>query len=128
MTTSLESAIKTMKVNVGSAPRLESDRYIGSGENKVCFTWHGNDLVGRLVPPDSYMTKSPGCNSAEDRIVVENQVVRPRYYEYIALSSEGLDTLGSDYNGFGQSITSAIQSQTPLDRLIMAEDVYLKSL
>lgn len=132
MTTSLESALKTMKVDTGSANRLESDRYIGSGQNKVCYTWHGNDLVGRMVPPDSYYTKAPGCNSAEDRILIENQIVRPRYYEYIGLSSTGLT--GSDgmyvspYNGFGTGISSAIQSQTPMDRILVAEDIYLKSL
>ena len=103
MTTSLESAIKTLKVNTGSAPRLESERYIGSGEYKTCFTWDGRDLIGRRINPDSYYTKSPGCHSATDRILVENQISRPRYYTYIALSPYGLMTGGGDYESINDA-------------------------
>lgn len=137
MSTSLESAIKTLKVNVGAAPRLESERTIGTGEFKMCPRWVGNDTVGRYVNPDSYYTKSPGCNSAIDRVLVENQVSRPRYYTYIALNTKGLN--GDLYDetqfvepyhrqfGFGTSINSAISSTIPEDRLLRAEEIYLKS-
>jgi hypothetical protein len=144
MTTSLESAIKTFKVNVGAAPRLESERYIGSGEFKTCFNWAGHDLVGRQVSPDSFYTKSPGCHSATDRILVENQISRPRYYTYIALNPYGLtgdlydEKSGPEYIqqpmmiepynqkiGFGTSINSAIASTVPDDRLLRAEEIYL---
>jgi hypothetical protein len=152
MTTSLESAIKTLKVNTGSAPRLESERYIGSGEFKTCFTWDGRDLIGRRISPDSFYTKSPGCHSATDRILVENQISRPRYYTYIALSPYGLMTGGSDYDsmnpetyqspqwtdyaqpyyvspytkqyGFGTAINSAISATIPEDRLLRAQEIY----
>jgi hypothetical protein len=52
-----------------------------------CPTWSGFDLVGRKVCPDSFYTKSAGCNSAEDRVVVENNVSRPQYMEYITLNA-----------------------------------------
>jgi hypothetical protein len=144
MTTSLESAIKTFKVNVGAAPRLESERYIGSGEFKTCYRWDGHDLVGRMVSPDSFYTKAPGCHSATDRILVENQISRPRYYTYIALNPYGLT--GDVYNqrsgpeyiqqplmvepyhqqmGFGTGVNSAIASTVPDDRLLRAEEIYL---
>ena len=63
MTTSLDAALRTWKVNTGAAQQMESDRYIGSGENKLCPMWRGYDSVGRMVNPDTFYTKSAGCNS-----------------------------------------------------------------
>lgn len=60
----------------------------------VCPIWNGMDTTGRKVCPDSFMTKRAGCNSAEDRVVVENNQ-RPQYMEYINLSANGID--GSIY-------------------------------
>ncbi len=50
----------------------------------------GTDLTGRAICPDSFMTKSAGCNTPEDRIYIENTVSRPHYYEYINLSPRGM--------------------------------------
>ena len=47
------------------------------------------DLAGRPVCADSFYTKRSGCNSAMDRVVVENNL-RPQYFDYINLSDEGI--------------------------------------
>jgi hypothetical protein len=66
----------------------------------VCPIWNGVDLTGRRVCPDSFYTKRAGCNSAEDRVVVEN-AQRPQYMEYINLSANGID--GAIYGSMGGS-------------------------
>ena len=78
---SLEGSIRTCKVDTGYANKVESDRFLNP-ENMVCPIWNGVDLTGRRVCPDSFYTKSAGCNSAEDRVVVENNL-RPQYAEYV---------------------------------------------
>jgi len=56
----------------------------------MCPTWTGKDLVGRTVCADSFYTKRAGCNSAEDRVMVEN-LLRPQYSDYINLDvGEGI--------------------------------------
>lgn len=90
---SLESAIRTCKVQTSNANKIESDRFLNP-QNMVCPVWNGIDTQGREVCPDSYFTKRAGCNSAEDRVVVENNQ-RPQYMEYINLSANGID--GSIY-------------------------------
>jgi hypothetical protein len=85
-TTSLEAALRTCKVNVGNANKLESDRFLGESFKKTCPNFQGTDLIGRGIAPDTWMTKSRGCNTPLDRIFVENAVSRPQYYEYINLS------------------------------------------
>lgn len=87
---SLESALRTCKVNPEWANRLESNRIIGPAGEKTCPLWTGFDLAGRPVCPDSFNTKSAGCNSALDRLQVENEVSRPQYIPYINLSMEGI--------------------------------------
>jgi hypothetical protein len=87
---SLESALRTCKVNPEWANRLESHRIIGPASEKTCPLWTGFDLAGRPVCPDSFNTKSAGCNSALDRLHVENEVSRPQYVPYINLSMEGI--------------------------------------
>jgi hypothetical protein len=89
MSISLESAIKTCKVSTAWANRVESSRFLDPNQ-MVCPIWNGMDTAGRQVCPDSFMTKRAGCNSAEDRVSVENNVVRPQYMEYINLSSQGV--------------------------------------
>ena len=86
---SLESAIRTCKVDTGWASRVRSDRFLNSN-NLVCPIWNGVDTSGRPVCPDSFMTKRAGCNSAEDRVLVENNVSRPQYMEYINLNANGI--------------------------------------
>lgn len=90
---SLEGSIRTCKVDTAWANKVESDRFLNP-ELMVCPIWNGYDTQGRLVSPDSYWTKRAGCNSAEDRVVVEN-ALRPQYMEYINLSANGID--GSIY-------------------------------
>ena len=89
MSVSLDSAIRTCKVNTGWATREESDRFLNPN-NMLCPLWNGLDNTGRRVCPDSFVTKSRGCNSATDRVVVENNVSRPQYIEYITLNSAGV--------------------------------------
>lgn len=89
MSLSIESAVRTCKVDTGWANKVQSDRF----ENPnlmVCPFWNGVDTAGRRVCPDSFMTKSAGCNSPEDRVVVENNVSRPAYMGYINLNAAGL--------------------------------------
>ena len=84
---SLEAALRTCKVDTGWANRIQSDRF----ENPnlmVCPVWSGRDLSGRPVCADSFYTKRAGCNSALDRIDVEN-ALRPNYSALINLDPAG---------------------------------------
>lgn len=85
---SLESSIRTCKVDVAYANKVESDRFLNP-QNMLCPVWNGRDNTGRRVRLDSYMTKTAGCNSATDRVIVENNN-RPQYLEYVTLSAEGI--------------------------------------
>lgn len=85
----IEAAIRTCKVNTGWANRVESDRFLNPNL-MMCPVWNGMDTAGRSACPDSFYTKRGGCNSAIDRLVVENDVSRPQYLEYITLSPEGI--------------------------------------
>jgi hypothetical protein len=84
---SLLGSLNTCKVNTGYAPKIQSDRF-ENPENLLCPLWNGTDNYGRFVSPDSFVTKSAGCNSAEDRVRVENWL-RPQYMEYVALDAMG---------------------------------------
>ena len=86
---SLEGALRTCKVDTAWANKVESDRFLNPN-NMVCPVWNGVDITGREVCPDSWWTKRAGCNSASDRVVVENNVSRPQYMEYITLSAGGI--------------------------------------
>ena len=88
--TSMEAAIRTCKVDTAWANKVESDRFLNPA-NMVCPLWDGVDTAGRPACPDSFMTKRAGCNSAEDRVVVENSVTRPQYMEFINLNALGID-------------------------------------
>lgn len=72
------------------ANKIQSDRFFNPN-NMVCPVWNGMDSAGRKVCPDSYVTKTAGCNSAEDRVLVENDQ-RPQYMEYINLSANGFSS------------------------------------
>jgi hypothetical protein len=86
---SLDSSIRTCKIDTGYANKVQSDRFLNPA-NMVCPIWNGYDSAGRPVTADSFYTKNAGCNSAQDRIFVENYQ-RPQYMEYINLSSGGID-------------------------------------
>ena len=87
---SLEAAIRTCKVDTAYANKVQSDRFLNP-DLMMCPIWNGVDTTGRQVCPDSFYTKNAGCNSAEDRVMVENDVFRPQYMEYINLSANGID-------------------------------------
>ena len=86
----LESALRTCKTNSANAERVLSDRFLNPTK-LVCPVWNGLDAAGRVSCADGYKTKSAGCNSAQDRVGVEN-ILRPAYFQYIS------DNLGSAYN------------------------------
>ena len=85
---SLTSAINICRVGSGEAPRIASDRFLNPNA-MLCPVWGGYDLEGRQVCPDSFNTKSAGCNSALDRIVVESNL-RPSYASYVTLNMAGV--------------------------------------
>ena len=84
---SLTSAVQTCSVNVGYANKIQSDRF-ENYNSLLCPVWNGLDQYGRAVCVDSYVTKTAGCESAEDRVVVENYL-RPQYTEFIPLDAMG---------------------------------------
>lgn len=84
---SLTGAVQTCSVNTGWANKLWSDRY-ENPDNTLCPVWNGLDTFGRIVAFDSFYTKAPGCQSAEDRVVVENQQ-RPKYIDFVTLDAQG---------------------------------------
>lgn len=85
---SLEGSIRTCKVDTAWASKLASDRFMNPNV-MMCPAWNGSDTSGRPVCADSYWTKRAGCNSAVDRLAVENEL-RPQYMEYITLDAEGI--------------------------------------
>lgn len=85
---SLEKSVRTCDVNVGEANRIQSDRFFNP-QNMVCIPWNGLNNKGQEVCPDSFYTKTPGCDSAEDRVMVEN-ALRPKYFNYVTLGAQGV--------------------------------------
>jgi len=92
---SLDASIRTCKIDPAYAAKVQSDRFLNPS-NMVCPIWNGYDSAGRPVCSDSFATKNAGCNSAEDRVFVENYQ-RPQYVEYVNLSSGGIE--GEMYGG-----------------------------
>lgn len=86
---SLENSIRTCKVDANAwASRMQSDRF-QNPNIMVCPLWNGVDSAGRPVHPYSFAQKRPGCHSAMDRVLVENDL-RPQYAEYVNLDAMGL--------------------------------------
>ena len=67
----------------------------------MCPMWTGTDLAGRPVCKDSFYTKRAGCNSALDRIKVED-ALRPRYGEFL-YNAQGIEGVGANYGTNGSS-------------------------
>jgi hypothetical protein len=86
---SLQKSIQGCKVITDWANRQQSDRFLNSN-NLLCPLWNGLDLTGRPVCPDSYVTKTAGCNNPLDRVMVENEQ-RPKYFQYLTLNAAGLE-------------------------------------
>ena len=108
---SLEGSIRTCKVDTAWAQRLESDRFLNPNL-MVCPPWNGLDTSGRLACPDSYYTKTAGCNSASDRVTVENEL-RPKYMEYVNLNASGIQ--GGQQCGNNQSYPDVVCRQNVLN-------------
>lgn len=87
-TISLEGAIRTCKVDTAWAPRMMGERIFNPG-NMVCPTWNHRDSSGRPVCANSYNTKTAGCHSASDRVMIENDL-RPQYIDYVTLDASGI--------------------------------------
>lgn len=109
-TISLQKSIRTCKVNTGNADRLDSDRWLNSN-NTLCPVWTGYDLAGRKACTNSFYTKSEGCNSANDRIFVENDL-RPKYFDYIALNAAGVSG-----NIYGNSNAAAVANRIKMNNI-----------
>jgi len=108
MSISLDASLRTCKVDTAWATRVQSDRFENPDEMS-CPVWTGFDLAGRQVSPDSFYTKSAGCNSALDRVEVENDL-RPQYAEYINLSASGIDA--SVYGNFDNNMNWTERGKT----------------
>jgi hypothetical protein len=67
---------KTLKkygrVNTGWADKFHSDRVLNPNE-MICPVPLNTELLGRDADPNSRLTKAPGCNSALDRVNIENK-------------------------------------------------------
>jgi hypothetical protein len=85
---SLEGSIRTCKVDTAWANRLESDRFLNPNL-MVCPAWNGIDTAGRPASEFSFYSKTAGCNSAADRVNLENDL-RPQYMEYVTLDAAGI--------------------------------------
>ena len=110
---SLQGSLQTCKVNTGYANKLQSDR-TENPSNLLCPIWNGLDAYGRAACFDSYNTKSAGCSSASDRVVVENYL-RPTYVEYIPLDAQGY--LNTAALGMPVSMKENFQKQGTLKSL-----------
>lgn len=85
---SLEGSIRTCKVDTAWANKLESDRFLNPNL-MLCPPWNQVDTAGRPAHQYSFNTKTPGCNSATDRVNIENNL-RPQYIEYVNLDAAGI--------------------------------------
>ena len=86
---SLEASVRNCTVDTGKAITIQSDRFFNP-QNMVCIPWNGLNSKGQDVCPDSFYTKTPGCDSAEDRVMVENGL-RPKYLNYVTLNASGIN-------------------------------------
>src|SRR5690349_1512612 len=108
---SLDKSIRTCKVDTGWANKIQSDRF-ENPDLMMCPVWNGRDTTGRQVCADSFWTKRAGCNSPEDRIMVENSL-RPSYFEYISLNAAGLSLEGGYNENSPTSIYNMARGDIP---------------
>jgi hypothetical protein len=100
---SLESSIRTCQVDTAWAERAQSDRFL-STMALSCPMRPAMDITGRPACPDSLVTKTAGCNSPLDRVVVES-ALRPNYSEYVTLNPQGIQ--GGMYGSCGTKMAAA---------------------
>jgi hypothetical protein len=113
---SISKQIATVsKVNTAAASQLFSDRR-QNPEEMSCPMWNGMDTAGRRVCVDSFQTKMEGCNTAEDRIFVENSL-RPHYSSYVTMDAAGIagDNL---YDSRSDAIASDIDTATVYRKML----------
>ena len=104
---SLMKSIATCRVDTAQTNRIQSDRFLNPN-SMVCVNWNGMDSVGRTICRDSWNTKAAGCNSATDRVSIENDL-RPNYIEYVNLDG---GVINSDLYGSNPSFAVTRTSQT----------------
>lgn len=85
---SLEGSIRTCKIDTSWADKIQSDRFLNPNQ-MVCPVWNNVDSAGRFSSPNAFMSKTAGCNTAADRVDVENSL-RPQYIEYVNLDAAGI--------------------------------------
>lgn len=100
---SLQGSLKTCKADTAWAERLQSNRF-EDPENMICIPWSGRDLVGRPANENSWITKSAGCNTPADRVIVENKL-RPQYMEMTSTDAYGFRA--DLYDGNNQPLCQA---------------------
>lgn len=125
---SLNKSVRTCKVNTGWAERMYSDRFQNS-DIIVCPVWNQVDNAGRAVCRDSFYTKYQGCNSANDRITVENDL-RPQYMEYVTLDASGIegDMSGRSCNvGVGDARNHTVEGYGRMPRQSAIRENYVYS-
>jgi hypothetical protein len=106
-TISLDASLRTCKVDTGDAQRIASDRFLNPN-NMVCIPWNNVNSKGQEVCADSWYTKTPGCNSAQDRVMVENDQ-RPKYSDYITWNMAGIQ---GDFSGGNTNVKNRNSAAT----------------
>lgn len=114
MSISLKS-IRTCNVNTANAERYRSERQLYNPHTMSCPVWSGKDLTGRQVCANSFYTKEAGCNSALDRVNVENGVSRPQYSQYITLDPSGIEGNVVENYAFGNQHLADVERVTGCD-------------
>ena len=101
MSTQLTGNIVYNQVDAGAWPAQAVGYRTLYPDAMMCPMWTGTDLAGRPVCENSFYTKRAGCNSALDRIKVEDSL-RPRYAEFL-WDARGIQGVGADYGSNEQS-------------------------
>lgn len=109
---SVSKAIRTCKVNVDDAPRLQSARFQDSSM-LTCPVWNRMDSAGRMVCPDSFAASTHGCHLPSTRIEIEN-AHRPSYMNLVSLDARYVDGNDCDLGvgDVGQSSDAVMTCQT----------------
>jgi hypothetical protein len=94
------------RVQTGNASRYQSERTFN---DPVCPVVLQQDILGRTADYNSLITTTYGCNSASERIDVED-ALRPGLYDNAQLSGAGVE-MGGDSRDL-QLVNRLIQMQT----------------
>eukprot|EP00122_Pirum_gemmata_P008224 Pgem_evm1s7578 len=83
---SLQTTIRTCKIDTNNAVRLQSDRFLNSC-NAACPAWDGKDQYQRMVCEDSMALRTLGCNAVSEVTDLETSL-RPHYNNYITVGGK----------------------------------------